>query len=97
MLQYPGIVSVTASQSIPGRLRSGQAIHLEDTDAKGSILINQNRIQDDYVKTYGMEIIRGRDFKKELSTDNSYVIERIYQMCIVSQYYRMARCLFCHE
>ncbi|MCJ7773299.1 MAG: ABC transporter permease, partial [Desulfobacterales bacterium] len=53
LLQYPAIKKITASQSIPGNVRSGQIIKsfagIELEDKPG---INENRVQDGFIETY---------------------------------------------
>ncbi|MFP4023032.1 MAG: ABC transporter permease [Thiohalospira sp.] len=70
----PDIVSVTASQSVPGRGRSGMNIRLPDWPLEEAIPVNENRVQDDYVKTMGFEIIEGSDFSDKLASDSAAFI-----------------------
>lgn len=74
LLSNPDIISVTASQSIPGKTRSGMTIRLPDWPLEEAIPLNENRVQDDYVKTMGFEIIKGSDFSDGLATDSSSFI-----------------------
>ncbi len=75
MLAYPDVISVTASQSVPGLSRSIQNLYKQGDDPNTAIMVHENRIQDDYIKTMGMKIIEGRDFNPEMPTDTSaYVI-----------------------
>ncbi|MGD8782526.1 MAG: ABC transporter permease [Ignavibacteria bacterium] len=71
--QYPDIISVTASQSIPGFGRSGQLGKIQGVEGE-NISFNENRIQTEYIKTFGMKLIAGREFKKELGSDRESVI-----------------------
>ncbi len=74
LLQNPGIISVTASASIPGQSRSVQNAYKRGQDPSTAILIHENRVQHDYIETFGMRIIEGRDFDPELRTDTAAII-----------------------
>ncbi len=74
MLANPNVVNVATSQSVPGKSRSVQNLYRYGDDPKSAILTHENRIQDDFVETMGMEIIMGRDFDKELKTDTASFI-----------------------
>lgn len=78
LLSYPQIISVCGSQAIPGQGRSGQFIFEEGKDPETGISISENRIQNDYIKTYGMKIIDGRDFSDDFETDkNAFILNEI--------------------
>lgn len=73
--QYPAIKQITASQSIPGNARSGQIIHsFAGVELEGSPGINENRIQDGFLETYGINLLAGRDFNTHLVTDDDCII-----------------------
>lgn len=74
LLQQPGILAVSASQSIPGEERSLQSGYKKGDDPASAVMIHENRIQHGYVETFGLEIIAGRDFDSELRTDSSAII-----------------------
>jgi len=79
LLQNPGIVSVAGSSDIPGKRIPFLAVRLPlDEDLKNKK--SENEEDDaitmrtwsagfDLVKTLGFEIVEGRDFSKEFSTD----------------------------
>ena len=71
LLKNPNILSVTASQSVPGIERSGMNIRLAEWAPEEAISISENRVQDDYLKTYELELIEGSDFSKKLASDSS--------------------------
>ncbi|MFC2132358.1 ABC transporter permease, partial [Bacteroidota bacterium] len=78
LISYSKIESVCGSQSIPGYGRSGQFIFKEGEDPDKGISISENRIQNDYIKTYGMKIIEGRDFSDDFETDKgSFILNEI--------------------
>ncbi len=74
LVSSPEVVSVTASQSVPGQGRSGMNIRLTDWPLEEAIPVNENRVQDDYVKTMGFEIIEGSDFSDKLASDSATFI-----------------------
>jgi putative ABC transport system permease protein len=77
LMQNPSIQSVTASASYPGERRSVQNARKAEDPPSESILIHENPIQDHYVETYDIEIIKGRSFREDLATDStSFVINQ---------------------
>ncbi len=77
MLARPGVLNVTASQSVPGLNRSVQNLYKQGDDPTTAIMVHENRVQDEYIKTMGMHIIRGRDFDPALKTDTaSFIINQ---------------------
>jgi len=74
MENIPGVISVTASQSIPGRDRSVQNLYKQGDDPKSGMIVFENRIQHGYVETLGMHIVQGRDFNSEMKTDTAAFI-----------------------
>lgn len=69
LLKSPSIEAVTASQSVPGYNRSGMVIRMAEWPEEEAIPCRENRVQPDYVKTYGIEMLRGRDFSADLASD----------------------------
>ncbi len=74
LLQNPDIKELTGSQSIPGELRSVQNAYIVGEDPSSSIIINENNVQDNYVETFGLELIEGRSFDRNLASDSSAFI-----------------------
>ncbi len=74
LLSNPNVSSVTASQSVPGKTRNVEALFKLGDDASSAIVFSENRIQNDYLKTYGIEIVAGRDFSEELKTDRNNLL-----------------------
>lgn len=70
LLKNSNIISVTASQAIPGQGRSGMNIRLPEWTMDEAIPLSENRVQDDYVKTYGLELVAGSDYSKKLASDS---------------------------
>jgi putative ABC transport system permease protein len=77
--QHPGIVNITASSRVPSGIlndaldartfKEGEAVPV-------GFRLPFVRVDHDFFETFGMEIIAGRDFLRELSTDSSgaYII-----------------------
>lgn len=77
LLQNPNIISVAASESIPGQQRSAQNCYKRGDDPSTAILVHENRIQHDYLETFGIRLIEGRDFDPEMRTDSaSFIINQ---------------------
>lgn len=71
---YHHIQKVSASQSIPGWGRSGQTIRKKTDDPNKVIAIAENRVQDFYTETMGIEILKGRSFDPAFDDSRSIVI-----------------------
>jgi putative ABC transport system permease protein len=77
--QHPGVVSVTASSRVPSGILN-DALDARMFKAGEAIPIGFRlpfvRVDHDFFKTFGMEIVAGRDFSRELSTDSvgAYII-----------------------
>ena len=72
--QHPGVLNVTASQSIPGQSRSVQNAYRRDQDPTTAIMIHENRVQHGYLETFGMQLVHGRDFDPAMQTDRDAII-----------------------
>ncbi len=71
----PNILEVTASQTALGTGTSGQTVHLKSADAKTAQPIGELRTQHNFINTYDIPLIKGRDFSKDLVTDKkAYLI-----------------------
>jgi putative ABC transport system permease protein len=67
--QNPNILSATISIGVPGGIIAGDAIQLITEEGKRTITVKMIYTDHEYIKTMGMEIVEGRDFSKEMSTD----------------------------
>lgn len=74
LLMNPNIISVTASQAVPGEIGNIEAAYMVGNDAKSSIAIHENQIQDDFIETFGIEIIEGEDFSNDMGTAKEKII-----------------------
>jgi putative ABC transport system permease protein len=74
LLQNPGILNVSLAQGISSENLSGQyAKRCADGETK-EILVKQNRTTYDFIKTFNIKLIDGRDFDIDMSTDNNSFI-----------------------
>ncbi len=74
LLMNPNVVSVSASMNVPGEQRNVEALYKLGDDASSAIVFNENRIHNDFLKTFGIEILEGRGFSEELQTDRNNVL-----------------------
>jgi ABC-type antimicrobial peptide transport system permease subunit len=72
LLRDPNITGVTTSSDVPTySVHSTGAFSWEGKDPETSFLIHQFSVDFDYIKTFNMNIIAGRDFSKEFPVDAS--------------------------
>ena len=71
LMQNPNIISGTITIGVPGGLVAGDAIRLVTDEGEKKLTLRMIYTDHDYVKTMGMEIVEGRDFSKNMSTDAS--------------------------
>jgi putative ABC transport system permease protein len=69
--QNPDILSATITIGVPGGIVAGDAIQLVTDEGKKTLTLRMIYTDHDYIKTMGMEIIQGRDFSKDMSTDTT--------------------------
>jgi len=73
ILQHPSVIDAVFSVSIPGRRVYSFAIASEDKTEDQSFLMDFYITDYDLVKTYGMEILAGRDFSREFADESDGV------------------------
>ena len=75
-LQLSGIENVTSASNIPTyTVHSTSAFRWEGMTSEDKILVHHNAVDYDFIKTFGMEIVDGRDFSKEfLSDKDAYIV-----------------------
>ena len=72
LLREPNITGITTSSDVPTyTVHSTTAFSWEGKDPETSFLIHQFSVDFDYIKTFDMNIIAGRDFSKEFPVDAS--------------------------
>jgi putative ABC transport system permease protein len=74
LLQHPAITQVTASHDVPGENINLQNSRKASDPPQSSIMMYENNVQYDYLETFGIRIIEGRDFDDEMMTDSASVI-----------------------
>jgi putative ABC transport system permease protein len=69
LLNNPNIEAATNSTGIPSRTGWVQVVRVEKDTAMIEDVLVINQIDYDFVKTYGLTVIKGRDFDKDMGTD----------------------------
>ncbi len=72
LLQNPKILSISAAKRVPsGRLldSAGSRVLSGETSQPINFRIAQLRVDYDYIPTFGIEIVAGRNFSREMGTD----------------------------
>lgn len=67
-----GVVAVTGSASVPGRSTTNNYTQIEMTDGKMSPTnINFNFVDHDFLDTYNIKLLAGRDFRRDVKADDT--------------------------
>jgi putative ABC transport system permease protein len=75
LIANPYIEEVTASHGAPGMGGSGQLIYFKNTNPKtDAIGVREFRTQDNFVKTFGIELLAGRTFSYDNYRDSNVFI-----------------------
>ncbi|HEV8505560.1 MAG TPA: ABC transporter permease [Chitinophagaceae bacterium] len=76
LLQDNRVVSATISRSIPGGpIMDGTEIYPKNENSNGTeIHANISHVDYDYLRTLGIQIIKGRNFSKDFPTDSSAIV-----------------------
>lgn len=75
LLKNPGILNVTRGNQLPTSfVNSTSGLEWEGKDPKKSYLFHYENVDEDYQKTFGIEMKDGRFFSKAFNDDNSIVI-----------------------
>lgn len=69
--QLPGVVSVTSGYGLPGDAYAGEVIIVPGENGEVKYPSNLFIGDHDYIKTLGMNLIAGRDFSREMGTDET--------------------------
>jgi putative ABC transport system permease protein len=69
-LAHPGVLSATMGYGLPGQAFAGDGIR--DNETKKDWHTSMLTIDHDYVKTMGLRIIAGRDFSKDIASDERH-------------------------
>jgi putative ABC transport system permease protein len=71
LMQNPHVLNATIAIGVPGGVVAGDALRLLTKEGKKTVTVRMIYTDYDYLKTMGMEIVEGRDFSKDMSTDAS--------------------------
>lgn len=74
LLNHTSILSVTAAEGYPGNVGPIQPCYKKKDSKDNSFLIYENRVLRNYLETYQMEIVEGRNFNPELKSDTACFI-----------------------
>jgi putative ABC transport system permease protein len=65
----PGIISVTSGYGLPGDAFAGDGVSIATKEGMKEQSANVFLADHEYVKTLGLKVVAGRDFSKEMATD----------------------------
>ncbi|MCU0371600.1 MAG: ABC transporter permease, partial [Bacteroidales bacterium] len=74
LLQNQDIVSATNSTGVPGEINWIQVLRVEREDEMAEMALILAQTDYDYIKTMGMEIVSGRDFDRNMGTDDTAAV-----------------------
>jgi putative ABC transport system permease protein len=75
ILKDSHVISVSLPLSVPGEFAGDQSYYLPGKDPASSVRASFFGVDYDFIKTFGMEVLWGRDFSRDYSTDvNNAVI-----------------------
>ena len=74
LLSYTGVKSVTVSANLPGGGDYGIPYKAEGIDDSKRPVMRILVVDEDFFKTYGIELLAGRNFSKDIPTDRSAYI-----------------------
>lgn len=76
LTQNTGVLNVTASGDIPGRMMTGMTYQVEGMAEEEWGGITALIVDPDFAETYGLQMIAGRDFSDEMQTDvrNTFIL-----------------------
>jgi putative ABC transport system permease protein len=69
ILQNPHVISAAFPITIPGEFTGDESFYLPGKDPTGSVRASQFVIDHDFVDTFNMQLVKGRNFSREYSTD----------------------------
>lgn len=74
LLNHEEIINVSASDAIPGNIVIIQNAWSSEGSADKAFIIKENPVQEDFLETFGIEFVAGRDFSPELDGDTGKFI-----------------------
>jgi len=80
ILKNPNVTSVSLPLSVPGGYTGDQSYYLTGKNPASSVRASFFGVDYDFIKTFGMEILWGRDFSRDYSTDvnNAVIINETF-------------------
>ncbi len=73
--KYPGVKGVTYSQSLPTYTGTGTYwISWEGKQEEDNLFVNINQVEQDYIPTFGIELVEGRNFSIDFPADSGNYI-----------------------
>ncbi len=69
LLQNPDITAVTSSTGVPGQINWIQLLKVEQENKMENITVILAQTDYDFVKTFGLQVVNGRDFNRDMGTD----------------------------
>ncbi|TGE23489.1 ABC transporter permease [Hymenobacter metallicola] len=70
--QVPGVVAASIGYGFPGDQVAGDGLIVPTNGEKKEYPTTQLMVDYDYIKTLGLQLVAGRDFSKELTTDKDH-------------------------
>lgn len=74
ILKNPNVRSVSFSNNVPGQYSGDQSFYIEGQSPDESVRASGYGVDYDFIKTFGMDIVLGRNFSREFSTDISQAV-----------------------
>jgi putative ABC transport system permease protein len=74
LLEIPGISKVGFSRGVPGTIFNNNAFFNDNDPEKKTYLINQTGVSLDFPEALGVQVVEGRFFSREFSTDSTSVM-----------------------
>jgi len=73
--KYPGVKGVTYSQSLPTYTSNGTyGISWEGKQEEDNLFVIVNQVEQDYIPTFGIELVEGRNFSSDFPADSGNYI-----------------------
>ncbi len=69
LLQQPGVRAVTVSSSVPGRTFGGDVWAEKGKFGEEGFGMSEFAVDHDFMDLFGLELLAGRDFQRDMSTD----------------------------
>ena len=71
--EIPGVINISASTSVPGRINNNNGYGLEGRKEESFLMVS-GWVDYDFIDTYGMTLAEGRNFDKTFTTDRDACI-----------------------